>query len=112
MATVRIDPKHIVKSPWKDVQIPDTDIYTFMFHREELGGYLPVRDPDRVVFIDAPSGINMTFRQLKLKCEILSRGLAKGLNIKAGDKICFFLPNHVRISLLPLDRWTLTLVVD
>jgi 4-coumarate--CoA ligase len=98
MATVKIDQKHIVKSPWKDVQIPDTDIYTFMFHREEVGSQLPVLNPDRVVFIDGPSGVNMTFRQLKLRVELLSRGLAKGMNIKTGDKICFFMPNHVPIS--------------
>ena len=108
MAGVQIDPSHIVTSPWKDVPyVPDTDIYTFMFNREAVGNYPPARDPNRIAFIDAPSGTKITYRELKERIENLSRGMSSRMGIKAGDTICFYLPNHVCISAVQfnlLDR--------
>jgi hypothetical protein len=98
MASITIDPEHIVRAPWKDSFVPDTDIYTFMFRRETVGNMPPNRNPDRVAFIDGPSGKKITFHQLKERIEALSRGLPKGMNIHSGDTICFYLPNHVSIS--------------
>jgi AMP-binding enzyme len=96
MVNFKIDPSHIVRGPNKDVEkFPDTDIYSFMFHREEVGNFPPAQNPDRVAFIDAPSGQQITFRQLKNRIEILSRGFKKALNLKAGDVVCFHMPNDV-----------------
>jgi len=95
MANITIHPDHIVRAPWKDTFVPDTDIYTFMFRRETVGNMPPNRNPDRVAFIDGPSGKKITWRQLKERIELLSRGLPKGMNIQKGDTVCFYLPNHV-----------------
>jgi AMP-binding enzyme len=96
MVNYKINPSHIVRGPNKDVeQFPDTDIYSFMFRREEVGNFPPAQDPDRIAFIDAPSGQQITFRQLKNRIESLSRGFNKALNLKAGDVVCFHMPNHV-----------------
>lgn len=96
MADIKIDPNHIVQGPFGNVPYaPDTDIYSFMFHREETGNYPPARNHDRVAFIDGPSGQKMTFRELKARIENLSRGLAHGMGIKPDDAVCFYLPNHV-----------------
>lgn len=104
MVKAQINPSHIVRGPFKDVEnIPDTDIYSFMFRREEVGNFPPAMNPDRIAFIDAPSGQTITFRQLKERIDVLSRGLSKGLNIKKGDVVCFHMPNNVYLSYFPTD---------
>ena len=95
MAAVKIHPDHIVRAPYTDTAVPDTDIYTFMFEREAVGNIPPTRNPDRVAFIDGPSGKSITWHLLKTRIEFLSRGLAKGMGIQRGDTICFYMPNHV-----------------
>ena len=96
MTNIQINSSHIVRGPWDNIpDIPDTDIYTFMFHREEVGNFPPARDPERVAFIDAPTGGKITFRELKERVQLLSRGLSKIMDIKSGDVLCFYLPNHV-----------------
>lgn len=96
MVNFKINPNHIVRGPNKDVdKFPDTDIYSFMFHRQEVGNFPPAQNPDRVAFIDGPSGQQITFRQLKNRIELLSRGFQKALNLKAGHVVCFHMPNHV-----------------
>lgn len=107
MADIKIDPSHIVRGPWPDAPIPDTDIYSFMFHRKEVGNYPPARDPDRTAFIDGPTGKSITFRQIRDRVELLSRALPTGMNINKGDIVCFYMPNHVlseSISRLLSDR--------
>ena len=102
MANVKINPSHIVQGPFGNVPyIPDTDIYSFMFHREEVGNYPPARRPDRVAFIDGPSGQKITFQEMKIRIENLSRGMAHAMGIKPGDAVCFYLPNHVFAEIVP-----------
>jgi AMP-binding enzyme len=100
MANVQINPSHIVRGPWADTPIPDTDIYSFMFRRKEVGNFPPDRDPDRVAFIDGPTGKKITYRQMKDRVQLLSRGLPKGMNIQQGDAVCFYVPNHVSSELI------------
>jgi long-subunit acyl-CoA synthetase (AMP-forming) len=87
-----LHPEHIVSSALPDVRnIPDTDIYSFLF---EERSYPPQQSTDRVAFIDAPSGIQLTFSQLKEKVNALARGLVRK-GIKEHDVVAFFSPNHV-----------------
>jgi hypothetical protein len=96
MANIQINPSHIVRGPWTEIpNIPDTDIYSFMFRRKEVGNFPPARNPDRVAFIDGPTGKTITFRQMKERVELLSRALPKGMNINRGDTVCFYMPNNV-----------------
>ena len=95
MTDIQIDPGHIVRSSWKDVPIPDTDLYTFVFRREEVGNFPPAGRKDRIAFIDAPSGQKIMFSELDERVKLLSRGLSHGMNIKCGDTVCFYMPNHV-----------------
>jgi|SRR5277367_3631963 4-coumarate--CoA ligase len=102
MASVKINSSHIVDGPFGNVPyIPDTDIYSFMFHREEISNYPPPKSPDRVAFIDGPSGQKITFREMKKRIENLSRGLVHGMGINYGDAVCFYLPNHVFSEMVP-----------
>jgi hypothetical protein len=95
MANVQIDPSHIVRSPYKECAIPDTDLYTFVFHREEVGNFPPAGREDLIAFIDAPTGNKITFSELHDRVRLLSRGYSHGMGIKCGDAVCFYMPNHV-----------------
>ena len=104
MVNAKIDPSHIVKGPYEDVlNIPDTDIYSFIFERERIGNFPPQLNFDRVAFIDGPSGRKITFRELKERVILLSRGLAKGMGIKRDEAVCFFMPNHVYRECFSVD---------
>jgi hypothetical protein len=101
MADIQIDPSHIVRGPWADIpNIPDTDIYSFMFHRREVGNFPPEQDPDRVAFIDGPTGKQITFQQIRERVEPLSRALPRWMNINRDDRVCFYMPNHVQFELI------------
>jgi len=99
MANIKIDPSHIIRSPLKDCPIPETDLYTFVFHREDVGNYPPAGRKDRIAFIDAPSGSQIAFSDLHERVRLLSRGFSHGMNIKCGDKVCFYMPNHASFLL-------------
>jgi hypothetical protein len=96
MADIKINPDHIVRGPWKDVNnIPDTDIYSFIFRRNEVGNFPPVKNPDLVAFIDAPTGKKLTLRDLKGRVDLLARGLSHQMKMKKDDVVCFYMPNNV-----------------
>jgi AMP-binding enzyme len=95
MANVKIDPAHIVRSEWQDVPIADTDLYTFVFEREMVGGFPPPCKDSQIAFIDAPSGKKITFGELGARVKLLSRGFSKGMGIRNGETICFYMPNNV-----------------
>jgi long-subunit acyl-CoA synthetase (AMP-forming) len=91
-----IHSEHIVKSHYPDVRnIPDTDIYSFIFEREKTGNYPPIRSPDRIAFVDAPSGYELSFSKLKETVNSLARGLSHQIGIQEHDVVCFFSKNHV-----------------
>jgi hypothetical protein len=96
MADIKINPDHIVRGPWTTVDnIPETDIYSFMFRRTEIGNFPPQRNPDSVAFIDAPSGKKITFRELKERVDLLAKGINKEFKIQQGQVVCFYIPNQV-----------------
>ena len=91
-----IHQEHIVKSNLPDVQnIPDTDIYSFIFEREGTGNYPPVQRPERIAFIDADSGCELSFSKLKEKVNSLARSLRHQVGVQEHDVVCFFSKNHV-----------------
>jgi hypothetical protein len=96
MADIIIDPDHIVRGPWRDLDnIPDTDIYSFMFRREEVGNFPPAKNPNLVAFIDAPTGKTITIGGLKQRVDLLARGINRHFHIKKDEVVCFYMPNNV-----------------
>jgi hypothetical protein len=88
-------PEHIVQSVHPDVQnIPDTDIYSFIFDRERTGNY-PPQSGVPTAFIDAPNGYELFFSALKEKVDFLARSLYHKVGIQEHDIVCFFAKNHV-----------------
>jgi acyl-coenzyme A synthetase/AMP-(fatty) acid ligase len=94
-----IHPEHVVHSTYPDVaNIPDVDIYTFMFDRPACANYPPERSPDRIAFIDSVSGLRITYSQLKANVNQLARALKHEIGIREHDIVCFFSGNHVLTS--------------
>jgi hypothetical protein len=91
-----IHPEHIVKSTRRDVRnVPDTDIYSFIFEREKTGNYPTEQDPKQIAFIDAPTGYEQSFSELKEKVNYLAKSLHHQIGIREHDVVCFFSKNHV-----------------
>lgn len=91
-----LHPEHVVVSTYPDVEnIPDVDIYTFMFDRPACANYPPDRSVDRIAFIDGPSGLSLSFNQLKINVNRLARALKHEIGIREHDVVCFFSTNHV-----------------
>lgn len=103
MSDFQIDPNHIIRSPYTECSIPDTDLYTFVFHREQVGNFPPEGPKDRIVFIDGPTGKKITFSDLHDRVKLLSRGFAQAMGIQCRDSVCFYMPNHVFLFPLTLQ---------
>jgi hypothetical protein len=91
-----IHPEHIVKSSYPDVtNVPDTDIYSFLFERGEIGNYPPPSSSSQITFIDAPSGYQLSFSELKEKVNYFATSLHHELRVREHDVVSFFSGNHV-----------------
>jgi hypothetical protein len=102
---IQINPDHIVCGPWKDLNnIPETDIDSFMFRQEEVWNFPPAKNPNLVAFIDAPIGKTITMGGLKVRVDLLARGIH--FHIKQDEVICFYMPNNVFLAYCTLnDSW-------
>jgi len=75
----------IFKSPYPDIQIPETSLCEIVFsHCDRL--------KDKPAFIDAPSGRAVTFAQVKQLAHHVAAGLA-ARGLKKGDVAALYLPN-------------------
>ncbi|KXS16196.1 AMP-dependent synthetase and ligase [Gonapodya prolifera JEL478] len=83
----------VIKSPYPDVEIPNVDIYTFLFEN------LTEQQLDRETFIDVATSRSITLRALRLRIEHLARALSHPKTAwggwKKGEVFALFSPNHV-----------------
>jgi acyl-CoA synthetase (AMP-forming)/AMP-acid ligase II len=79
-----------VKSPYPDFEIPDLDIWSFLFERKD-------RDfpEDKTLFVDADTQRSYTFAQLRDSAVSFAHGLKSTWNWKKGDVLAIFSPNCV-----------------
>jgi acyl-CoA synthetase (AMP-forming)/AMP-acid ligase II len=75
-----------IASPYPDVEIPDTDVYEFLF------GDLSESEADRVALVDATSGDELTYRDLVTRIDAFAGALAdRGIGV--GDVVALLSPN-------------------
>ena len=75
-----------IPSPYPEVEIPDTGVYDYLF------GELSDADADRVALVDAPTGTELTYRDLITRIDAFAAGLA-GRGIAVGDVVGLLAPN-------------------
>lgn len=73
-------------SPYPEVEIPDTGVYDYLF------GALSETDADRVALVDAPTGAELTYRDLVTRVDAFAGALAdRGIGV--GDVVGLLSPN-------------------
>lgn len=79
-----------VKSSYPDFEIPDVDIWSFLFERKDRA--FP---ENKEIFVDADTKRSYTFGQLRESAVTFARGLKATWNWKKGDVLVVFSPNCV-----------------
>ncbi|EED21683.1 phenylacetyl-CoA ligase, putative [Talaromyces stipitatus ATCC 10500] len=79
-----------VKSPYPDFEIPDVDIWSFLFERKDRA--FP---DDKNLFVDADTQRSYTFAQLRETALSFGHGLKATWDWKKGDVLAIFSPNCV-----------------
>jgi acyl-CoA synthetase (AMP-forming)/AMP-acid ligase II len=73
-------------SPYPEVEIPDTGVYDYLF------GAVSDADADRVALVDAPTGTELTYRDLVTRVDAFAGALAdRGIGV--GDVVGLLSPN-------------------
>ncbi|KAL5594517.1 hypothetical protein BROUX41_001443 [Berkeleyomyces rouxiae] len=85
------------KSPYPDVEIPETDLWSYFFDRPDN------RQPaDRKLFIDTQTNRSHTFSDCHKLSVSLGKALRSTYNLPRGSRIGFFAPNNVDT---PIATW-------
>ncbi|CAJ2501679.1 Uu.00g045320.m01.CDS01 [Anthostomella pinea] len=79
-----------VKSLHADLDIPDLDLWTYLFERKDK----PFPD-DKAIYIDPDTGRSYTWAQTKAAATAFGRGLRAQWGFGKGDVLGFFSPNSV-----------------
>ena len=80
----------IFRSAVPDIEIPSLGVYQYAT-RNENG-----IDDNKPVFIDAATGVELTFGAFKRDSKRLAAGLQDKLDLKKGDVVAIFSPNQVK----------------
>ncbi|KAI0013488.1 acetyl-CoA synthetase-like protein [Xylariaceae sp. FL0662B] len=80
----------VVKSLHEDIEIPNLDLWTYLFEREDK----PFPD-DKEIYIDPDTGRSYTWAQAKSAALEFGKGLKSRWGFKHGDALGFFSPNNV-----------------
>ncbi|CAO3624155.1 unnamed protein product [Cunninghamella blakesleeana] len=73
------------------VNIPDLDIFSFLFSPNEQNSRF---SPDCVMFIDSETGKTITYAQLGSLSRRLATGWVENVGLKKGDVVAVFAPNQ------------------
>ncbi|ORX62635.1 acetyl-CoA synthetase-like protein [Hesseltinella vesiculosa] len=87
----------IYKSDIPDFDIPDLDIFTFLYHNNEYD-----QSPDKILSVQAENGASLTRAQIKDRVSRLAAGWKQTLGLGRGDVVAVFAPNqydHVMLYL-------------
>ncbi|KAH9902005.1 hypothetical protein F4778DRAFT_735882 [Xylariomycetidae sp. FL2044] len=80
----------IFKSQHPDLDIPNVDLWTFLFEREDLPW-----PADKEIYIDADTGRSYSWASTRSTALEFGRGLRSQWGFKRGDCLGFFSPNSI-----------------
>ena len=97
--------KHVIKSPYPDVAIPDVDFASFILSESRVA-----RSKDKPALIDGPTGAVITHGELARQSIALANGLYQ-LGLAPGDVIAIYSPNHIEYALALLAAMRIGVIV-
>jgi 4-coumarate--CoA ligase len=81
----------IFQSPRSPIDIPNLDLYTFLFTENEFNRHT---SPSKKVLVDAASGESITYGQLRDQSSRLGYGWTARAGLQQGDVVAVFAPNQ------------------
>lgn len=81
----------IFTSKRKTVTIPEIDIYSFLFQKNEFNSSRP---QERGLLIDGLTGQSISFKQAKKLSASLANGWKENVGLTKGDVVAVFAPNQ------------------
>lgn len=87
----------IFQSPIEPLNIPNQDLYTFLFSENEFNKHATA---DKVVLVDSDTEVTMTYGQLKDQSSRLGYGWNARAGLGKGDVVAVFSPNNIDHPLL------------
>jgi 4-coumarate--CoA ligase len=84
----------------KQLDIPDIDIYSFLFGPNIFN---KTRSQDRPLLIDGITGKSISFKQAKKMSSELAIGWRENVGLKKGDVVAVFAPNQYDHAVLYLS---------
>ncbi|KAI9300156.1 hypothetical protein BJ944DRAFT_244462 [Cunninghamella echinulata] len=87
----------IYKSSCHPVDIPDVDIFSFLFNPNDQNTRF---SQDRVIIIDSETDKTLTFNQVRSLSLQLATGWIQNVGLKKGDIVSVFAPNQYDHSVL------------
>ena len=81
----------IFTSKKKPIDIPDIDIYSFLFGANRFN---TTRSQDKPLLIDGLTDKNISFREAKDLSARISNGWRENVGLKKGDVVAVFAPNQ------------------
>jgi acyl-CoA synthetase (AMP-forming)/AMP-acid ligase II len=82
----------IFQSPRDSIDIPNQDLYTFLFSENEFNKHA---SPDKPVLVNSATGESITYGQLRDQTSKLGYGWNARAGLKKGDVVAVFAPNQV-----------------
>ncbi|POS86209.1 hypothetical protein EPUL_001951 [Erysiphe pulchra] len=81
-----------IKSTYKDVHIPNVDLWTFLFERQDR------KFPDhKVILIDPDTSREYTYDQVRRTAQVFGRNIKAIWDWKLGDVLAVYSPNYIDI---------------
>lgn len=87
----------IFTSPKQSTEIPDMDIYSFVFRPNEFN---TTRSQDRPLLIDGLTGKSLSFGESKELSARIANGWKENVGLKKGDVVAVFAPNQYDHAIL------------
>ncbi|CAO3686430.1 unnamed protein product [Umbelopsis ramanniana] len=81
----------IFQSPRSPIDIPDLDLYTFLFTENEFNKHT---SPNKKVLVDSATGESITYGQLRDQSSRLGYGWTARAGLQQGDVVAVFAPNQ------------------
>jgi 4-coumarate--CoA ligase len=87
----------IYKSTISSIPIPNIDLYSFLFAKNEFN---TIKDLDIPLTIDGETGRSLSWNQIRQESALLATGWTENAGLKQGETVAVFAPNQYNHAVL------------
>lgn len=90
----------IYKSTLDPIRIPNVDLYSFLFQKNEFN---ITKDLNRPLAIEGETGRSLSWNQIRQESGLLATGWIEKVGLKQGETVAVFAPNQYDHAILYLS---------